>query len=338
MHIFKVTLVSIMLVVSGCYKEKTLDGTTAESLSSSIKKIKESMSDKEKLSFDMAVFGICQIEGRTECMKQLDGKTAKEILIISSGIANRSLGINDSGKSAPEVVYRKTKEVDWLSVKEQVELLSDVEVTGSKGAKEQLEKFLLENKENWSLDEKFYQSVIHGSFEHAQEFIRLGANVNSRNNSDNVPAIAVKLNNRKLWEKTLYFLLENKANPNVTGKYGQTPIGNAIFYRNYVAIELLVGSGADLEADYKGSNYVNQAAAREYPEIVEYLVSKGVDYNIVDHGGMTPLHYLARAGYNDTVIKLIDMGANIDIGKVSLLEYSEINGNKIIADYIKSKM
>lgn len=89
---------------------------------------------------------------------------------------------------------------------------------------------------------------------------------------------------------------------------------------NMKAIELLLAAGADInERDMFGNSALhwaagwpmNNAIARNRPEVIESLVKHGADVNWVNHDGDTPLHMAVRADLRVNLEKLVSLGADL---------------------------
>src|SRR4051794_2436049 len=81
-------------------------------------------------------------------------------------------------------------------------------------------------------------SVKHDSFERVVLVIKSGAAVDSKDEESSTPCIswAIKLGKNNVAQ----LLLSTGADPNLTDKYGWSPLMIAISSRNFTAIELLL--------------------------------------------------------------------------------------------------
>lgn len=144
--------------------------------------------------------------------------------------------------------------------------------------------------------------------ESAKLLIELGADVNHTANGYWTPlfdAIDFKM------ADIIRALLKAGANPNSTG---YSPLLQAI-EGNYVeAVKLLVDAGADPNTvvDVTGKQVLTifEALSWSTPEVVRLVIAGGVDVNIEDEDGSTPLHYTASGGDLELTKLLLASGAD----------------------------
>ena len=74
----------------------------------------------------------------------------------------------------------------------------------------------------------------------------------------------------------------------------------------------MIDSGMDLNAEWKGQNPLNTAAAMNNVKIASKLLKKGANINIKDSDGWTPLATAAGKGNIEVMQLLIKKGADID--------------------------
>lgn len=120
-----------------------------------------------------------------------------------------------------------------------------------------------------------------------------------------------------------------KKDPNsVNGWYGETsPLDQASEMGNLTLLSLLLKAGANPDEPGPRGNMTafHYACSRAKPSVVQRLLEHGVNVNIQDNRGMTPLHYAAS---NDVKIvkMLIEQGADPAIRnkqRESVLDYAK---------------
>eukprot|EP00931_Biecheleriopsis_adriatica_P123359 TRINITY_DN98395_c0_g1_i1.p1 TRINITY_DN98395_c0_g1~~TRINITY_DN98395_c0_g1_i1.p1 ORF type:complete len:316 (-),score=86.29 TRINITY_DN98395_c0_g1_i1:50-970(-) len=106
-------------------------------------------------------------------------------------------------------------------------------------------------------------------------------------------------------------LLMHKANVNAADKVGQTPV---FFAKSTTVISSLVDAGADLmHLNKKGQSAMHLAAFNGNYEAVVYLTDHEYTRDLVDMKdgrGCTALHLAAARGYQRSVSRLMDVGAD----------------------------
>lgn len=105
-------------------------------------------------------------------------------------------------------------------------------------------------------------------------------------------------------------VIEKGADVNMPNKLGYTPINIAIELVDFKSFEMLANNKADLEElDNFGRSYLMQAARIGFLPVVDFLVSRGVDINLMDKDGFTALAIAYRHKQEVVVQYLLRHGA-----------------------------
>lgn len=99
----------------------------------------------------------------------------------------------------------------------------------------------------------------------------------------------------------------------------QHPINSPLVLKNFQAVEYHINKGTNLAYwDKKNSRISYEqplaclSAAFSDSKTFGFLVSNGMDMNVKDKDGLTPLHYALKYGNKDTTTLLVFSGANIN--------------------------
>lgn len=111
-------------------------------------------------------------------------------------------------------------------------------------------------------------------------------------------------------------LLDGGEEVNARDRVRKTPLLEAVWFNQPVAVGVLIDAGADLNAGTKyGSTSVEWAATHGYTEILEHLLIAGADPNYCapsDLGEHPPLSMACNRGNFDAVKLLLQHGAEIN--------------------------
>jgi ankyrin repeat protein len=104
------------------------------------------------------------------------------------------------------------------------------------------------------------------------------------------------------------FLMESGADANDT-RYVVSPLADAVLDGNIAAVRTMAEYGADLTVRNESNRtLLHHAAFRGHPELVRYLIERGIDVNSVADDGTTPLMDAARmpgSGGGDTRLEVV---------------------------------
>lgn len=139
----------------------------------------------------------------------------------------------------------------------------------------------------------------------ATELLREGADIDARDMDGETPLLAALANDRP---EVAQYLIDVGANVNAKTNGGVAPMHLA----NTLGVAIdLIGAGADLAVkEFRGGNTpLHMSLKKNYPDIAQEILRKGVDVNVRNGSGDAPLH-LAR----DTNIthSLIEEGADVN--------------------------
>jgi uncharacterized protein len=131
------------------------------------------------------------------------------------------------------------------------------------------------------------------------------------------------------------FLLDHGVSVNTRAEDGASILNKALIYHNPACAKLLIERGADVHLDdpYRFGSPLMAVADPNHkpgPEIVEVarlLLAKGVDVNLSDENGWTPLLCAAASNDADLVRELLAQGAQVNAqnhdGRTALIVATE---------------
>jgi len=156
----------------------------------------------------------------------------------------------------------------------------------------------------------------------ATRLIAVGAEINARNRwgetalmaavrnaigPSNGPGVRGPLDVRV---RLIDLLLENGADPSLTGQYGKTPL---MLAGDPEITRTLLEHRPDVhQTDNSGSSSLTHAARDDDPDQIRALVSAGIRVDEADPDGETPLMAAVEFGADRAVGTLIELGANVN--------------------------
>jgi ankyrin repeat protein len=128
-------------------------------------------------------------------------------------------------------------------------------------------------------------------------------------------------------ENVVRLLLAEGADAEAVDDQGASPLQYAVLNRHRAVIELLTAHGVSANGEHSGPSALGQAARDGDPEGVRLLLSKGVDVDVRDKNGLTPLQTAinrrpggdadwqeARLTEERTVVELLlEAGADVEV-------------------------
>jgi serine/threonine-protein phosphatase 6 regulatory ankyrin repeat subunit B len=143
----------------------------------------------------------------------------------------------------------------------------------------------------------------HGQRQAAQLLIHHGANINHRAGKGWTALMVAVLKGRTTM---VDFLLKNQADPNVRDVLGWTPLMRAIDSGHHsIVATLLIQPDIDLSArNQHGQNALHIAAIGGATTIAAVLLDRGIEANVSDSDGNTPLA-IAEHKANTELVQLL---------------------------------
>jgi len=109
------------------------------------------------------------------------------------------------------------------------------------------------------------------------------------------------------------FLIEHKADPNATDRYGEAPLKRASYDGHADVAQVLLYAGADVNhEDNGGKAAIHHAAEQGRSQVLEALVEAGAMVNHETREYYTPLHLCAQNGHAYCCRVLVAAGAFVD--------------------------
>ncbi len=139
------------------------------------------------------------------------------------------------------------------------------------------------------------------------QWLLTGPAASSRDNAGNTPLhLAVK---HQASMEVLHAVLEASTDVDSRNNRLETPLHAALHYRYYKAALFLVHAGADIFAHNGEQEFPLAYALMEGPEALRWIITEDT-INAVDSQGSTPLHAAVEFGSPETVLFLLEAGAD----------------------------
>ena len=205
----------------------------------------------------------------------------------------------------------------------------------------ELAKMLIKYKADVNAFSQFFGTPLHravymGHPGVAKYLLKQGAKVTAQNSTGTVLHTAALMGRPNLAR----ILIKNKADVNCINSNGITPLYYAISTgkdRSSELTMLFINNGADVNAkDKDGTSVLMMAVQQGFPEVVEKLIEKGANKSIRNiNTNQSLLHSAAIYGYGDVAKILIATGLDVNVrdnsGKTPLY-YAQKFGHKTVAD------
>lgn len=173
-------------------------------------------------------------------------------------------------------------------------------------------------------------AVIRG-MDYVRPLIKKGANLNIKNKRNQTAlSFALHLLMAEDTEMVCY-LVENGADPNVTGDDGNPPIVLSSIAGAFDVAQKLIKHGAEVTSkNAQGYNALHVAAWNGYTDIVDLLLKTGMEHDTRTNDGNTPLSLAAHGDHLEVINMLLPLGCNVnnvDKDEDTPLLYATFNSN-----------
>lgn len=154
------------------------------------------------------------------------------------------------------------------------------------------------------------EATQYGAINRVKELVEAGWDVNQPDNETVTLLHWAAINNRK--DIIKYFLERGAVVDAIGGQLNGTPLHWATRQGHLPAVILLVQAGADPTIrDVEGCSCIHIASQFGHTSLVAYFIARGVNHDLQDRSGMTPLMWAAwRVCALDPVRLLLTLGAN----------------------------
>ena len=141
------------------------------------------------------------------------------------------------------------------------------------------------------------------SIDVVKKLIKFGVDINTKN-LFNYSLLTISANYG--FFELVEFLLNNKADPNITDHNGITPLSSACHKGYFKIVKILLDYGADPnKKTYDSTSCLNIASKGNYTEIVKILLKHNADPLIANNDGLLPIK-TAIYNENDEIIDLLN--------------------------------
>jgi ankyrin repeat protein len=136
-------------------------------------------------------------------------------------------------------------------------------------------------------------STIRGNLRLIDKLLEHGAKINAKNQEEKTALVfAIE----KKVSRTALFLLQNGASPNLLINASISPLELAIRSGHLPTVKVFAGNGANINFGTSESHSVFSCCSNNQPEILEYLLSRGVNSEVKDKTGSTALIVACKTG------------------------------------------
>lgn len=162
------------------------------------------------------------------------------------------------------------------------------------------------NMQDFNGETALMMTILPRNYRYFYYLIRNGANVNEQR-YDGFTALHIAVTQKR--EDFIYRLLEEHADFNIISKTGYSPLAFAMKYRFFEIAEILLKAGAAITR-HSGKFFRSAVTGKKY-ELVNMLISHGMNVDGKSNSSCTPLMFAAAEGDTKMMSLLINAGANI---------------------------
>lgn len=142
--------------------------------------------------------------------------------------------------------------------------------------------------------------AINEGVDSTKEFLKIASTYQLYSQNKTILHYAVELNKYDIVE----FLTKHKVNlARKGGMFSQTPLQDAIYYRNFRIAKLLISRGSPLDTqNVNGETALHIAAKRGYPDMVQSLLNAGASVNVADEDGNRAYELVPKLMFEDSKV------------------------------------
>lgn len=172
-----------------------------------------------------------------------------------------------------------------------------------------------------------------------EEAIRLGADVDRKNDAGQTPLMLSCMGNFRDTEDVQLALLEGGADATIADNQSRTALHMACQAGNKDIIRLLHDRGAELDGtDREGMTPLIYAAKYGRSEACRFLLELGADKRLTDEEGHTAFDYAAANGLRDIVALLEDGQSRTDhVGNTVLHQACRLNQSEVVEVLLRTR-
>uniref|UniRef100_A0A8C4Q4D6 Palmitoyltransferase n=1 Tax=Eptatretus burgeri TaxID=7764 RepID=A0A8C4Q4D6_EPTBU len=158
------------------------------------------------------------------------------------------------------------------------------------------------------------KATQYGIFERCRELVEAGYDVRQPDKENVALLHWAAINNRV--DLVRYYISKGAIVDQLGGDLNSTPLHWATRQGHLTMVVLLMKYGADPSLlDGEGCSCVHLAAQFQHTAIVAYLIAKGLDVDMMDQNGMTPLMWASYRTYGmDPTRLLLTFNATVNLG------------------------
>ena len=250
--------------------------------------------------------------------------------------------VTDNAVSSVKMLLQNKVDTSAQSV------LGSIAFTSSK-SKEMIEIFRKHDENIFKMTDKDGGTLLHELSSGAADlktleyvFKYIDINVKDKNNYPAFHALISSSRDLEKKSKAIALFAKNGVDINIKGVAGRTPL-LTVFRRpktGLAVVEQLISLGADLNISDKYGRHAIHYSASNSMESLKYLMSKGIDHNMVTDDNKTPLMFAVETKNHDVVnfllSKYVNLNTKANTGKTALNIALEKDYSKI-ASSLKTK-
>lgn len=181
----------------------------------------------------------------------------------------------------------------------------------------------------------FYLAIQRGDINQVERHIYWNTDINQLDRDGNYPLQVAAARGDII---TVKLLLKNNVAVNATNPGGRSALDDAVLGGRIQVADLLLENGAKLEPDRL--LLLAAQTGNTGRELVDYLVSKGANTEVLDENGDTPLLIAIRQDNHRLARHLVRQGADVNViagdGRSALAIAGELNEQEIVRMLLQS--